>query len=236
MKILIIIAVCFVAMIVWDSLNVYMLAKKSGVLIKKTIPFSRSVPNSTHKILILGDSTAYGTGVSGPQFSTAGRLASLYPESEVVNLAQNGLKIEGLIEILKARDLKEHFNIILIQIGANDIIRLTPMNKIETGISSVLEMTKSMSDQVIILHSGDIGESEFFPWYIKPLLSKRSGDVKEIYMKQTSKVDAQYVDLIDSPVAKLLKENPQKYYANDFLHLSDDGYALWFEEIKKQLK
>jgi hypothetical protein len=66
-------------------------------LIKKTVPFSRSEPQAVFKILVLGDSTAFGTGATHPEDSTAGRLAARYPRASVTDLAVNGLRIAGLL-------------------------------------------------------------------------------------------------------------------------------------------
>ncbi len=236
MKLLIFIGVCVVAMFIYDIAHTFILARKSGVLIKNATPFTRNISDAEKRILILGDSTAYGTGTQDNQYSTAGRLGALYPNAYVQNLAVNGLKIDGLLKILETLPTQEHFDIILIQIGANDVIRLTSMDKIEQGITEVLKHTQGLGDQVIVLHSGNIGESRFFPWYLKPLLSQRSFKIREIYKTQTSIYSAKYVDLIDSPASVLLRDNPQKYYAPDFLHLSNEGYGLWFDEIQKQLK
>lgn len=235
MKFLIFIFVCIGAILVYDLAHTLILARRSASLIKNTTPFTRTVSNPAMRILVLGDSTAYGTGATDSLLSTAGRLGSLYPEAEVRNLAVNGLKIDGLLKIMDTLDNDEHFDIVLIQIGANDIIRLTPQEDMEKGIAAVLKRVQSLGDRVIVLHSGNIGESPFFPWYLKPLLSKRSFETREIYMKQAAVYGAQYVDLIDSPVAKLLKEKPETYYAKDFLHLTNAGYGLWFDEIRKQL-
>ncbi len=236
MKILILIIVCLGAVLAYDIVHVFILSKKSATLIRNTTPFTRVVTEPKMKILVLGDSTAYGTGVTDSALSTAGRLGTLYPDAEVKNLAVNGLKIEGLLEILNTLSTDERFEIILVQIGANDIIRLTPIDSIRTGIQDVLAKTQKIGTQVIVLHSGNIGETYFFPWYVRPVLSRRSLEVREIYKKESDRYEASYVDLIDSPVDKLVKENPDIYYAEDLLHLSNDGYGMWFEEIKKHLQ
>ena len=236
MKTFFLILIAVVAlMLLWDGARFFFLTRKTALIIKSTVPFSRKISTAPMHILILGDSTAVGTGASKPEDSTAGRLASFYPNAEVVNLAENGMRLAGLNQILAKTDKTKHFDIVLIQIGANDIIRLTSMSDIEKGISNVLEYAQSFGGKVIVLHSGNIGESKFFPWYIRPLLSERSFEVRTIYQKLAADHNASYVDLIDAPVAQLLREDPARYYASDLLHLSSDGYGLWFEEIKKKL-
>lgn len=239
MKYFTFILVVLLAIFIYESARSFILAKKSAELIKSTKPFNRRVELPTSRILVLGDSTAYGTGVTSGKYSTAGRLGEYYPNADITNISRNGLKIKGLIKILDTLDQKEEkkekYDLVLIQIGANDIIRLTSKDEIEEGIKEVLSLVKEKGPKVVLLHSGDIGETKFFPWFLRPLLSKRSKEVREIYLSQTKAYGANYVDLINSPIASKLRENPDLYYANDFLHLSDEGYGLWFTEIKKHL-
>jgi lysophospholipase L1-like esterase len=220
---------------VYDVFRMYFLVRKTNILIHFITPYERIKADEKFRILVLGDSTAYGTGAKYSTDTTAGRLASQYPDAEVVNHSVNGLKIIGLESILKDIDENERFDIVLIQIGANDIIRLTPMEDIEIGIGKILERSKKFGGKVIVLHSGDIGEAEFFPWYLQLILSKRSHDVREIYRKVSQLHGSYYVDLIDSPISGKMRNDPQKYYSNDLLHLSGEGYGLWFSEIVKKL-
>lgn len=226
-KLIIIFLIILVAILAYDTVRIYFLFQKTIELEKSSV-FERTIPGASFRILVLGDSTAVGTGASKPEDSTAGRLAAKYPNAEVVNLAKSGDKIEDLEWILKTISDTERYDIVLIQIGANDIIRFTSMKDIEEGIGRILERSKTFRGKVIILHSGNIGESKFFPWYVRPLLSKRSYEAREIYKRVAEKYGASYVNLIDV-------EFPEKYYASDHLHLSSDGYGVWFEEIEKKL-
>lgn len=219
----------------YDIARIYLLLQKTIALEDSITPYERIKADARFRILVLGDSTAYGTGARSNVDTTAGRLASQYPDAEVVNLAVNGLRIKGLEGILKGRDEGEHFDIVLIQIGANDIIRLTSMKDIEAGIKRVLERSEKFGGKVVFLHSGDIGEAKFFPWYVRPILSRRSLEVKKIYEKAAEIYPSSYVDIIDSAISIKMKENPKLYYSADLLHLSSEGYALWYEEIAKKL-
>lgn len=213
----------------------FLLVQKSKVLIANTSPFERKFPNASKRILILGDSTAYGVGAESPELSTAGRIGTLYPEAEVVNLAVSGLKIEGLNEILSRIDEGEQYDIVVIQIGANDIVRLTAMEDIQQGIEKILLRTKQFNGRVVVLHSGTVGSANFFPWFLKPLMTARSYEVREIYKKAAALYSADYIDLIDSPAETIINSDPNRYYAMDFFHLSGEGYRVWFDEIKKSL-
>jgi lysophospholipase L1-like esterase len=231
--------VVFVMMLIigiFDANKMFLLVKKSELLIADTEPFERKIPLAPMTILVLGDSTAYGTGSEKNELSTAGRLGHLYPEASIKNLAVNGLRLAGLLDLISNLPVKEHYDLVLVQIGANDIIRLTKMNDIRRDAESVFKELSLKTDKLVILHAGDIGDVQFFPLYLSPILSKRSKEVRDVYQSLAIKYKANYVNLIDSPVSKKLRSDPEKYYANDLLHLSGEGYGLWFDEIEKTLR
>lgn len=226
MKVILILILIIITILTYDIIRMYLLYQKTVQLENGFMAFQRIDPNAKQRILVLGDSTAVGTGSSNNIYSTTGRLSSKYPEAEVINISENGLKLSGLNERIK--NVSGHFDIIVIQIGANDIIRLTDLETIDTELDKLLTKTKTLSSKVVILHSGNIGESKFFPWYITPILTYRSKEVREIYIRKTSIYESSYVNLIDLHV-------DGKYYASDKLHLNDEGYKIWFDEIMKKI-
>lgn len=235
MKILFIIIGVLVIFFGFYTFRTVFFIMKTQNIIKKTIPFQRRVPWAPMRILVLGDSTAYGTGAESPEGSTAGRLGLLYPWADITNLSVNGLKIAGLLTIINDLDENERFDIVLIQIGANDIMRMTPMKNIREWIGEVITRVKPLGDTVILLYAGSIGEVPFFPFFLKPVMARRSLEVSEIYDKLALENQVSYVDLFHSPIQQKLSREPARYYSSDFLHLSSDGYWLWMMEIEKFL-
>jgi len=229
----------FALWVVFDAIRFGILFRKSKVLSANSSAYERILANTKMKILVLGDSTAVGTGTNDPKYSTAGRLGALYPSVSIENKAKNGLKLEGLLEIVEKQNAERNdskqYDIILVQIGANDIIRLTKMDEIKLSAEKIIEKLAPKTKKLIILHSGNIGNSKFFPLYVRSWLKNRSYDVREIYQELAKKYGVQYIDLIDAPSDELFKQDPKRYYADDMLHLNDEGYGLWFEEIKKKL-
>ena len=51
-------------------------------------------------------------------------------------------------EILNKSNSEEHFDIILVQIGANDVIRMTPMDDIEVRVTEVINRLKKQTDKI----------------------------------------------------------------------------------------
>lgn len=226
MKVIIILILFVIAMLAYDIIRMYKLYQKTVQLENGFTAFQKIDPKAKQRILVLGDSTAVGTGSSNNIYSTTGRFSTRYPDAEIINISENGLKLAGLNE--KIKNLTGHFDIIVIQIGANDIIRLTSLQNIDIELDKLLTKTKTLGGKVVILHSGNIGESKFFPWYLAPILSYRSKAVREIYTKLTNLHMASYVNLIDLHI-------DDTNYASDKLHLNDAGYGIWFDEIVKKI-
>ena len=230
----IIVGILVVSLSFYVSRTVFLIFK-TQYLIKNTLPFQRKIPWASMRILVLGDSTAYGTWAETPQGSTAGRLGILYPWADITNISVNGLKISGLLALMDTIDENERFDVILVQIGANDIMKMTSMGDIRSWICEVITRLKPRGDTMILLHSGNIGEVPFFPFFLKPLMTARSSEVYRIYQQLALQEKVSYVDLIHSPIQQAFTKYPKRYYASDFLHLSNDGYWLWMSEIEKFL-
>ena len=198
-------------------------------------PFERILPNSSFKVLFLGDSTAVGIGAASPEVSTAGWLSKDFPSASIQNLSQSGLRLAGLRQKIKFIPEDEYYGLIVLQIGANDIIWLTPLKNVERDVRFILESLKNKADQIIILHSGNVGTAPIFSWPFDWILSKRSYQVREIYKRAASETNAIYVDLIALEIDRKLLSDPRTYYAPDGLHLSGEGYHLWYNAIHTSL-
>lgn len=238
MKIFLIILILILAVVVYLGLPLYRAIKLSKVIEETAVRYEQHPNNSTMHILVTGDSTVVGTGAGNPASSTAGRLGHDFPQSDVTNLSENGLKIEGLQTKLNAITDK-HFGLIVIQIGANDVVGMTSLSKIESGISGILDFATAHGDKVVVLTSGNIGLSPTFKFPISWLMTRRSLAVRAIYMKQVadraSTHDIHYVDLFKDKEHDIFNTDINKYYAIDRFHPSADGYAVWYEGIKNAM-
>jgi lysophospholipase L1-like esterase len=164
----------------------------------------------------------------------AGWFAQDFPEAGIQNISQNGEKISGLLNNFP--DLKEHFRLVVIQIGANDIMRLTHLKNVKRQLSVAVDKSKAISDYVIMLYSGDVGFAPIFIWPLDDVYSSRSRAFNKIYMGISHEKGVMYVDLMkkrqDDPFLKDIK----KFYSPDLLHPSGQGYRHWYDEIRKTLR
>lgn len=193
-------------------------------------PFEKINDSAGFKVLFAGDSTCVGTGLDDNRQSTSGYFSQDYPYASIENHCQNGLKLEGLIAILQ-RLQEKHFDLAVLQIGANDILYFTPMDQIRKRQQQVLTLTKNIARRIIILHSGDIGSDRLFIPPFNWIYTWRTLKVRDIYLiSQDSRVS--YVDVYSRDHGK----NIDPFYARDRLHLNAVGYFIWYSYIKDQMK
>ena len=235
MKLLSKVFIClFIVGLLLTGLQVRKIAQATGQVDYAAQLFQRLRPDAGFKILFMGDSTAVGVGSPAPAASTAGWFGKDFPEASIENISQSGLRLAGLREKLNLVH-GDHYDLIVLQIGANDIMHMTTFGNIDSDVRAILEFCRSKSDHIAILHSGNIGTAPIFIWPFSWILSERSYYVREIYKRAAHDNRAVYVDLIDYGVDKLCIDHPEKYYATDHLHLSGEGYRVWYGAIRASL-
>ncbi len=225
---------------IYTAIRTTILIRKSGALVAASSKYERLSSRPSHTFLFLGDSTTVGTGSENPELSVAGRFGAAFPSASIYNRGINGQKIHELAQSFTAASAAEQqtparFDLIMIQIGANDIIRFTPTDKIEANLDALLTEAKTKSDRVVILHSGNLGLSPFFPRYLGWIWTMRSKQVRSIYMRLAEKHDVVYVDLFEEKNSDELSKDTKKYYAADYLHLTGAGYGIWFDKIMQAM-
>ena len=220
----------------YTGVRVYRLLQNSKILVAETVNYNRLVPSASQTIVVLGDSTAAGTGATSTD-SIAGRLGALYTHATVHDYGVVGLKLKGLSSQLDSLpEIKA--NLVVVQIGANDITYFTNLSDIRAQTKVVLtkiNKLKAPGGKVLVLHSGLVGNAPLFPTWLSWLWNNRTRAVRDIYIQEVPLAGATYVDLVNSSVDKIFANDPKKYYASDMFHPSGDGYGVWFEEVKKVL-
>ena len=101
---------------------------KTVVLIARVEPFERRL-SAAPNILVLGDSTGYGTGATKAVDSIAGRIGAAFPKYSIINESKNGRNMEGLQE--KVTQVSGTYELILLQIGGNDILQKRDLGVVE---------------------------------------------------------------------------------------------------------
>ncbi len=223
--------VAVVFLFAWQMIYI---KKLLSVPVPLIAPFERMNAQAKYKILFAGDSTGVGTGSHDNWHTVAGYFGSDFPSAEIINNSYNGRKLHQLLE-----DLPDHpqhrFDLMVIQIGANDILKFTPMSHVARDIPLLLAKAKFLAAHVVILHSGDIGQAPAFIWPFNFILTKRTLALRRIYQQACDQAGAMYIDLYarlhDDPLV-----HDAAFYATDSFHPSAVGYERWYQEIRRALK
>lgn len=227
-----IIGCVLVAWITFEGVRFAWLLGQSAKLVKQSQAFERRIDGGSPRILIAGDSTAVGTGTT-PEGSTAGRFGADFPRAHIRNVSVNGWKI---VDLLAAFPTDESFDLAVLQIGANDIMRGTPEKEFETSLRALFEKATAAGTNVVALHSGNVGLAPMFRWPVSAVMRARSLRYRAIYKKVAADHGVAYVDLYKEKGEDVLVDNIPKHYADDLLHLTADGYGTWYDAIRKAMR
>ena len=199
----------------------------------ESTPYEAIRPNASKTLLIIGDSTGVGTGAVRPQDSIAGRMAAEFKDVNITNLSRNGAKVRDVYEQLQGTGDRS-FDVIIMHAGANDILYFSPFEHLRESVQELLESALKKGTHVIFLSNGNLGLAPAFFPPLSWIYTSRARKVRRLFMDVAAERGVQYVDLFREKGADPFAENPERFYAHDYLHPGSEGYRYWYEEIKKQ--
>jgi len=235
MKLLIGFLLLTLAYIFYQGIRINQLRIISGGLVEKATPFQQEPDNPSKRVLIIGDSLQAGVGASSPANSMAGLLGSDHPDWEIVNLAVSGFETGDALEKLENSDERD-FDLVIVQIGANDIFHRKNLDQATDNLQQLLELVKIRSDKVLYVTSGSVGYPPLMPlpadWYF----TARSQRFIPEFIQVAQELDIPVLDNYRDREIDIFETNPDLYYAADKFHLSDAGYLIWYERLQEKLK
>jgi len=205
--------------------------KISGELAARSEPFQARPAQPRQRLLVIGDSTAVGTGASMASASVAGLISRDHPEWLIDNRAADGAKFADLPAQMP---LSERYDTVLIMCGGNDVLRFTGSAALQEAIKEVLRRSHALAPRVILLPPGNVGNA---PALYRPLswwMSDRSRTLHALVREAAVKSGAVYVNLFQERENDPFAQDPLRMNAADGLHPSDVGYALWYRGLKAQ--
>lgn len=203
---------------------------KTLLLITKVSPYEQA-GTGAGSILIVGDSTGYGTGTSTADDSIAGRLGADYPGYAIKNNSVNGRKIAGAQAVING--LTERYDLILLQIGANDMLAGTPVPVVTKDMETLIAGAKEHADNVVVMTAGNIGGAARFTGEKEMALQQASLEYTAHMNALAVDGKVHFVDLYDDPAEDQFVLRPSVYLANDGLHPSSVGYGIWYAKLKR---
>lgn len=226
------VASCIFLFACYTILKILFFVRRAISAGKKAIPLSNIFPQARKRILIIGDSTSYGTGATDPKLSLAGRLIQDFPEYEIVNASENGINIKRLYEKLAGLS-HERFDMIQIHIGGVDTLSFTRRDTLHTYIQKIYHCAQSMGAEVVVLVSmNNVGALPLFHFPLNRLFDARSERVTKIFQEACQNTTMLHVPLHTHRAHEPLLRDGGKYFSADRLHPNEAGYGIWYEKIK----
>ncbi|MDQ5952299.1 MAG: hypothetical protein QG626_426 [Patescibacteria group bacterium] len=231
-KIILLILAIIVLIIAIDIMQTQRLIAIGIQQTQKATAFQRRLADPEYAILVIGDSSAVGVGALPPDESIAGRLAKDFPTADVENLAVSGSKVQDALMQLSNLPPNARYDLILIQIGGNDIVRRTPLSDLQRDIPKLLSRAQQHSSNVVQLTSGNVGTSKLLPFGTRWYFTLRTKQVRKIFMAANIAANTHYVDLLRKHSEDPYAKDPQTYYSPDFFHPSAAGYGDWYAFVQ----
>lgn len=210
-----------------DIFNLFVLMH---LIPKRKDGFSRAVKDAS-RFLIVGDSTAVGTGAKDPKQTIAGFLAKDFPTMSIENLAKNGSRTKAVLSQLELADCTQYEGI-FISTGGNDVWAFTPLTQLRNDIRAVLRKGEEMSrGRVVLIFFGNEGSAPFFPYIFRSVLMWRTRQVLEVFRQVSIEQRVPLIELFTTDEENPFVKDPKKYFAVDGLHPSQAGYWEWYKRL-----
>ena len=206
---------------------------KTLFLIAKISPYEKILPGAPI-ILVLGDSTGYGTGARHRKDSVAGLIGQDYPGYTIKNNSKNGRTIGELVPVSK--NLVGNYELILLQIGGNDILQKRDVRAVEQELRTIILELSKHTKHIVMISSGNVGGAAAFSGTEAYDYEKTTRVFRSMFLQVAQDTSLTYVDLFLEPEDDVISNNPKTYLSIDGLHPSSAGYALWYKSLKGPLQ
>lgn len=232
MRTLVIVLLLLLAYLAFEAVRIVPLMLASTRLVADAFPFSRA--QGANAALVVGDSTGVGVGATLREDSVAGRIAAVRPDLSIENRAVSGARIHNITTQLSAAS-KARYALVVIQVGANDIIRFAAATHSAKRIEPVLFAAAARADRVIFLSAGNVGGAYLFPFLLRLLYHYLTRSHHSEFERAAARAGVTYVNLYTPPHNDPFTQKPSLFLAEDGLHPSSEGYRLWFDKAAKHL-
>ena len=195
-------------------------------------PYTAQPPQPTQRLLVVGDSTAVGTGATSPADSVPGRIGQQHPQWRIDNLAANGAKFDDVVQQLQRASTG--YDLVLVLAGGNDVIRFTSEDSLRTQLQQTVTLARQKGRQVVMMPSGNVGHAPFFFPPVSWVMARRSETLHALVQDITEAQSVRYVRLLKPKDQDPFVIRSKELNAADGLHPSSAGYQEWYRELVAQ--
>jgi lysophospholipase L1-like esterase len=195
------------------------------------------------RVLVVGDSSGVGVGASSPVYSVAGRLAAAHPDWSIGNLAVVGSRtadVARLVSRLRRRTAPRtvaghSYDMLIVHTGGNDALHATPSPELEESVDRLVAAACLVARHTVIVTGGNLALAPALPVPWSWWFGAQSRRVRDVLRWRIPGSHVVYVDLYRKPDADPTVHEPERFFARDGLHPSDENYALWSHAIDQHV-
>ena len=197
--------------------------------------FEHHPPRPRARVLVLGDSTGVGIGAGRSDAAVAGLLARDFPGAAVTNACRNGARVADVLAQVRSGVFgAEPFDLVLLHVGGNDVIRLTPASSLARDAEALLEALGGIGHRTIWLGSANVGLAPVFVPPFSWVLSARTRRASELFARLAAERGAEFVGFFYERGEDRFSARPEVYFAADRLHPSASSYAFCYREMLRR--
>jgi lysophospholipase L1-like esterase len=184
------------------------------------------VPASALRLLVIGDSIAYGTGATRAE-DTLGRRLSAELTADGFDVDLRVLAVPGAVSADLAAQVRraEPFDadLAVVVIGANDLARFVPPEQAAGALAAAVAALRGRDTDVVVVPAPDMSSVPFVPPAFRPLVRAACAQLQQ---RQAAVVEAAggSVAGVAAEVAGTFAADPAMFSADRF-HPSSAGYA-----------
>jgi lysophospholipase L1-like esterase len=192
-------------------------------------PFERRLATSALRVLVLGDSTGVGIGANRPEESIAGLLASDFPAADVVNVSRSGARVgDALAQARACRRSGQYFDVALLHIGGNDVMRATPMKELGEDSELLLAELADLADRTVWLGPPNIGKVPLFPPPFSWVFAARTRAAAALFARVAAAHGVAFLDFSSGEHGLRFARGRGDHYASDGLHPNSSSYSYGY--------
>lgn len=203
---------------------------ESAELIRLSTPLQQTPVHPSLRLLIVGDSTAVGTGATAPRASLAGLLGARFRGLQIDNRARDGATFA---ELMVQLDGDAPVDMVLVMAGGNDVVRLRGLDALQRDVDRVVQRACQRAGLVVLMPAGNVGNAPLFPAPVAWWMTWRARRLQAFAGEAASRHGAVLVNLFREAADDPFVQRPA-LNAADGLHPSDAGYRVWFGELMAQ--